>query len=246
MDHKTLLLAGAIVLATHFIGAITGYGSTLLALPLLLWLIGDLKTSVVALLILGTVQPYHIALYTYRDADWRRICRILLLMGIGLPVGIFSMRHLPRDALILVLGVVLLAGGLSRLLPGSQEGGRTPPLPVLDLLLLLGGVIHGAFACGGATLAVYAQYALVRKEVVRGTLCMIWVIVNTLMVAGAFVHGDVSASALRLVVVGLPFLLAGNWLGEHSARRISQLRFTQLLAALLVASGVIMILRVVS
>lgn len=245
MDLSTLFAAGIIVLVTHFVGAITGYGSTLLALPLLLLLVSDLKTCVVALLILGTVQPYHISLYTYRHVDWRQLKHVLLMMGIALPIGALSMRYLPRTALMLMLGITLIAGGLSRIRPNTDKRAAPPPRTVLDILLLMGGVIHGAFACGGATLAIYAQYVLVRKNTVRGTLCMIWVILNTFMLAAAVIGGYVTAPVIRLALFGLPFLLVGNWLGEHSARRISQERFTQLLAALLVASGVITLVRLV-
>lgn len=243
MSPTILLLSGIVILVTHLIGAITAYGSSLLALPILVWLIGDLTTSVVAILLVGTVQSYLIAAFTFRDVDWRELRRVVVWAGIGLPIGVLSMRYLPERLLLLCLAGVLVASGGAWLTPALRRTLR-PSDRVLNALLFCGGIIHGAFACGGATLAIYAQYALVKKERIRGTLCMIWVILNTVVVASAIAHGRLTPRVERLSLTTLPFMLLGCWAGDRAARRMKQDRFSQLMAVVLVAAGVITVLRV--
>ena len=237
----TLAAAGLIIFVTHLISAITGYGSVLLALPLLAWLTGDLNTVVLALLVVGTVQAYHILCLNVRYVQWRELRRMLVWMGIGLPVGYACRQYLPLTPLLAALGVVLVLAGLSRLLPGRE---RSIPRAILTLLLLAGGVIHGAFACGGATLVVYAEQTLKRKEVFRGTLFMAWVVLNTALIAGAVANKSFNTKVGQLALVGLPVVLLGNWLGEAIAKRTRQEVFMRLVAALLVVAGVITIARV--
>lgn len=239
---ETLIAAGGIILVTHFISAITGYGSVLLALPLLAWLVGDLNTAVLALLVVGTLQAYHMMFLNARHVDWRELKRMLIWMGIGLPVGYACRHYLPQRPLLAALGVVLIASGLSRLLPGRHGN---IPRAGLTGLLLIGGVIHGAFVCGGATLVVYAQHTLKRKEIFRGTLFMAWVILNTVLLVSAVVSKSVTVEVGQLTIVGLPLVLIGNWLGEMVAKRTRQELFMKLVAGLLALAGVITILRVV-
>lgn len=243
MSVTVVVLAAVIILATHFIGAVTGYGSTLLALPVLAWLLGDVKTAMVTLLIAGTLQAYQVLFYCRKHVNWVELRRILLWAGIGLPIGYASMRFLPQKSLLLGLGTVLIASGASRLRRNSEEVDGGPPRAVLNGLLFVGGIIHGAFASGGATLAVYAQHALGKKDAIRGTLTMVWVILNTILLANLFSRGQVTEPEKYLVLVSLPFLILGNWLGELTARKLGQRHFMQWMATLLVVAGAITIVR---
>jgi len=237
MGVLVLLFAGGVILCSHFIGAIAAYGSTLLALPALVMVVKDLQTSVVALLLVSVAQSYHIMFYTVRNVDRRELVRILLWAGMGIPIGFTCAHVLPSKPLLAGLGCVLIAGGVSRLIPGSLEA----PKPILRLLLFIGGIIHGAFACGGATIVVYAQHTFKTKEPFRATLCMVWVILNTVLAIIYFAKGMVTPRVWHIVLIGLPFILLGNMLAEHTAHRVDQQRFMQLVAVLLVIGGVFMI-----
>lgn len=241
MSISTLAISAAIILVTHFISAITGYGSVLLALPLLAWAIGDLNTAVLALLLVGTVQAYHVLILNRRHVDWRELRRMLLWAGIGMPVGYLCRHSLPQKPLLIALGSILIVSGLSRLLPGRER--RIPRLG-LDLLLVVGGVIHGAFVCGGTTLVVYAQHTLKSKEAFRATLFMVWVILNTVLIGSAVANRTLTAPVWKLAMVGLPVVLLGNWAGDLIARRTHQAVFMRMVAILLAIAGVITIARV--
>jgi uncharacterized membrane protein YfcA len=243
MQASVLIPAALVILATHSIGAITGYGSSLLALPLLAWVVGDLKTAVIVLLLVGSLQSYQLAFYTFRHVDWRELRRIIIWAGIGLPIGFACMHRLPEKPLLLTLGVVVILSGASRLMASHQTNEQTPPRIACNLLLFSGGIIHGAFACGGATLAIHAQYALIRKETIRGTLSMVWVILNTVMLLNAGAQGMLTTPAVRLALIGIPLVLLGSWFGELVARKIKQQHFVRLMAALLVIAGISTICR---
>ena len=246
MSVGVIVVVCLIIFATHLAGAVAAYGSSLLALPLLVLVIADLDTAVYTLMIVGTVQVYHIVFYTYKDVVWREVRRVVIAAGVGLPFGYLLRERLPQAPLMVFLGAVLIAAGASSLLRRQMLNPKRPPEWALNALLLAGGVIHGAFLTGGVCLVLYARFAFDRKETFRATLCMIWLIMNTGLVLVTICLGNFTAPVVRLSAIALPFLFAGNWLGQRVAVRIRQKRFLQFVCVMLVISGLVMIGRVLA
>lgn len=215
----------------------------MMALPLLIWITGDLQMSVVTLLLMGTVQAYYMSICNYRDTDWHEIKRVLIWIGLGMPIGIYSMRYLPKTALLSILGFILILAGMSKINPDSKLARSVLPKWVLKVLLFVGGIIHGAFVCAGATIAVYTQHALVGKEKTRATLFMLWVIMNTTLIVITALHGAITKPVISLSLVGLPFVIISAWLGDITSKKINQRQFTQLTAVILIVSGISIIVK---
>jgi uncharacterized membrane protein YfcA len=49
------------------------------------------------------------------------------------------------------------------------------------LILVVGGMVHGAFASGGPLVVLYASKTLTDKGSFRATLCLLWTTLNTLL-----------------------------------------------------------------
>ena len=243
MDPTELLLVCLIVFAGHAIGGIAAYGSVLVALPFMVLATNDPDTSVRVLLVFGMTQAALILLRTWRHIDRRALATMLVLAGAGLPAGHYFESVLPERPVLIALGAVVAASGLSRLLFGLRRAptetvSENPVGRVLTrALILLGGVIHGAFGAGGGTLVIYAQRALPRKEAFRGTMCTVWLCLNPVVLAMKGVGGGFGPKVFWWALAGLPFLLAGNWVAQRVAERIDQKRFAQFVALLLVVSG---------
>ena len=229
--------------ATHVLGGVAAFGSTLLALPLLLLLGWDLRAAVALLATVGLVQAVHVSCLTWRGADRRALVRILVVAGLGIPLGFLAAGHLPERGLGVLLGVLLAAAGGSRLVEHCRRTTWRPPGWVLYTLLLAGGVIHGAFASGGATLTIYGRYALRHKAVFRGTLALMWVILNTVVVIGLAFEGRFDRGLAAVLLPAIPVVLLATWCGDRLARRLSQERFVDLVAALLCLAGILTIVR---
>ena len=236
-------LALAIMFTTHFLGGIAAFGSALLALPVLLAVGWELRYAMAVLLLVGSIQSVYMAFLTGRNADWKELARILLLAGLAIPIGFLSAEYLPQRALQIALGAILVGAGASRLVEHWRGSSWQPPRWVLQALLVVGGIIHGAFGTGGATLTVYARYALHAKKAFRGTLPIMWIILNAVVIGGLVLGGDIDRSALVMVVPGVPTILVATWLGHRAAGTLSQERFSDMVALLLCAAGLITILR---
>jgi len=232
-----------ILFLTHAVGAIAAFGSTLLALPLLLLSGWDLTTAVTVLLLGGTAQALLMAVLTGGGADRRALAKILLIAGLGLPVGIVTVAYLPQRPLQAILGVVLVAAGATRLAERLFRREYAPPAWALSLLLFTGGVIHGAFASGGAALTVYGRYVLRGKDAFRGTLSIMWIALNAVVLGGLLLRGRIDRQVLTMSLAGVPVILLATLLGERVARRVPQERFVDLVALILCIAGAITIFR---
>jgi uncharacterized membrane protein YfcA len=233
-----------VIASTHWLGAIAAYGSTLLALPFLVLLLDDLPAAVLVLTVIGTFQAFQVCAHTYRDVDRQQLGRMLGWAGGALPLGVLLVQWLPRRPLFLVLGLVLIAAAVSEFISRRNGGaGRLAP-PWLRALLFAGGIIHGAFGTGGATLVVYAQQVFTRKEVFRATLSAFWTILNpVLLTTLLFRHSPTPAEAF-LIALALPFLFFATWHANRVADRIPQTAFRRLVAVLLLVAGVMTVGRV--
>jgi len=237
-----LLLAAFIIFISSWLGAIGMFGSNLLATPLLLWAGLNLETVILVLLIIGTVASLHMLTLTWRTVNWWQAGYMLLLAGLGLPVGYFAMELLPQPLLLVMLGLICIISGVLHLfrLQTLKKLFSSPKAKIG--LLLAGGVIHGAFACGGAAIVLYAREAFPRKAEFRGTLNAFWIGLNTILALGILWHRpSIPAPAGRLIVVGIPLVIIGNLLGQWVVARTSEERFRDFVAALIVVCGVLII-----
>jgi uncharacterized protein len=226
-----------ILFVTHLLGGVAAFGSTLLALPLMLLIGWDLRPAVALLVIVGLVQALQMTFLTWRGTDRKALARILIVAGIGIPIGFGIAGVLPERGLGIFLGFLLIAAGASRLLERWTRKECLPPPWILNALLLIGGVVHGAFGSGGATLTVYGRYALKDKTVFRGTLAVMWSILNLAVLTGLVMEGSIGRHVILSALPGVPAVLLSTSLGHRVARALSQEQFANAVAVLLCMAG---------
>jgi uncharacterized membrane protein YfcA len=83
------------------------------------------------------------------------------------------------------------------------------------------------------------------KNAFRATLGAFWVLVNTILIVVLFAGRDRVVPVLPILGAAIPLVLVMTYLGNLTAKRLSQNRFAKLVAALLLLAGVVTIARVV-
>lgn len=240
----TLAILAVIVLGAFLVEATLGFGATVVAVAL-----GALVVPIPELL--PAFVPLNIALSTWmlvrwrHQVDWRLLLRrILPLMVLGLPAGLLLFDAGGEALLARVFGgfvVVLSAMELWRMArPGDPFRDLSPV--GAGLLLVAGGVIHGAFATGGPMAVYVAGRRLPDKGAFRATLSTLWLVLNLVLVAGYALTGDLDAEAGRLLLVLLPGLVLGLAAGEWLHGRVDARLFRVLVFALLAVAGVLLLL----
>jgi uncharacterized membrane protein YfcA len=239
----TILLAGLVVLVTHALEAITGFGCTVLALPFVTALFG-LKTGVMVLTVLAWILAVYIAVTKRRDIEWKAFGVIIAFVLAGLPIGMYLFRAVdPAPLRKLLAGFIILASSIQLLAHFAPRlvTGRLPR-PLGFLLLFLGGVVHGMFSSGGPLVVLYASKALPDKGKFRATLCLLWATLNTILIATYIATSAITAETATRTGLMLPFLAAGIVVGEWAHRRVKPGIFKLIVFSMLLVTGIIMIL----
>jgi uncharacterized membrane protein YfcA len=234
-------LLGIVVLITHFLEGITGFGCTVLALPFAILLVG-IHTAVPVLVMLSFLLCLYIVIISRKDIIWKEYLKIVIFVGLGLPIGILSNKYLDEDVLTLILSIFMVIVGSRGLLQAFSKKKNDKQLPkfLTPIILLLGGSFQGAFGSGGPLVVTYAAKALPKKNEFRATLCMLWVTMNIIMIIQNIAVGAVTVEMWKLLLILIPFLIIGALLGDWAHHHIKDSHFSTIVYGVLVASGIVM------
>ena len=236
---------GVIVLLAHFLEGVTGFGCTVIALPFCIALIG-VKTAVPVLTILGWILALYIVIIDRKSIVVEEYFTILGYVILGLPLGIFLFAYLPEAPLKILLGVFMIIVAISGLVKSYWPAVRNLNVDhrlgtiVMNVLLLIGGVIPGAFSSGGPFIVTYATKKLTDKSAFRATLSAIWLTLNSIIITTNLVQGNYGKEVFEILGYMIPFLLAGMILGNIAHKKIDGSTFTKMVYSVLLVSGAFM------
>lgn len=242
MDILTIILFGLVVIITHFLEGITGFGCTVLALPFCTALVG-IKKAVPVLVILAWILALYVIVVDFKSIKWNEFLKIVFFVGLGLPIGMLLFSFFPEDMLKRILGVFMIIVALRGLYICFSNNMRDIWINkyILDFILFLGGIIHGAFGSGGPFVVIYATRALPEKSSFRATLCILWFTLNSIIIFKDISSGIIGLSNLNLLIWAIPFLIVGMILGNIAHHRVKDTIFTRIVYAVLLASGIFML-----
>ena len=238
------ILSALVIFATHTIEGITGFGSSVLALPFLEPTLG-LELTVQLLCILSWSMALYIIIRSWKDILWKEFLFIVLWAGLGMPVGIWMFDRLPSGILCVILGIFMVFVGV-RGVNSSYKSAEQPPTPVkrtllMKALLFAGGIIQGAFGTGGPFIVIYSARALPEKRVFRVTLSLLWFTINSCRLIFWLSDGRLTApESGKALLWAFPVMLAGVVLGDYLHNKVSERNFKIGAYAILVLSGIFM------
>ena len=212
-----------------------GFGTALLAMPLLSMLLGlQIATPLVALVMLTTIA---VLVWSTRQAmDLRAAWQLLLASALGIPVGLLLVRSAPEVALQGILGVVLIGFGSYSLarprLPELRGNAWVVPFG------LAAGILGGAYNTNGPPVVLYGALRHWPPDRLRATLQGYFLPTAVLICAGHAASGLWTWHVLRLYALALPVVLLAIPLGIRLGRHIPADRFGRLLYAALILLGV--------
>lgn len=235
-----LVAAGLVLVVAETIYVLLGFGAGLVAVGALALLLPDLRDVVVLLLLVNLPAELFVVVSSWRDIAWRGVAALMVGIGIGIPIGASLLDSVDPRFLLLVLGCVLVVLGLALLVVPSVRGLRLRRWTVAPVGLL-SGLLTGLFGTGGPPLVVYYQLGGAEKSAFRGNLMAIFLLMTLIRVPSYAGLGLITAERLWSSVLVLPAVLAGAWIGHRIHLRIDQLTFRRLVAAALVALGVLLL-----
>ncbi len=238
MDGNLIWLA-IIVLISYTTQAMSGFGSTILALTLgIHWY--PIEVLLPVLVALDMVVNLYLVTRHYRHISRPHLFRsILPAMGFGLLAGIMAFQYIEGDLLKKLFGslvIVLSMRELYRLLRKRHAQIALSNLTA-KTCIVAAGIVHGIYASGGPLLIYAVSRLNLSKSVFRSTLGAVWLIFSVILTASYLVAGKFTADSMRFILILLPMILIGILLGEWLHHRIDENRFKLFVFAVLFFAG---------
>ena len=235
------LLLCVIVCFAGAVQGLTGFGSLLVAVPLLSLFIA-IKTVIPLGLLLALVINTTLMLQLRRHVDWRVVAPLLLATAPGIPAGVWVLKTLPGWTLTAALGLTCAGFGLYSLLRAPaprKESARGWAW----LAGFLAGCMGGSLGTNGPPIIIFA--AAQPWEPRRAKACMsAYFFVSTVAIVGMHVAtGVVTDEVLRLFATALPDLVVGIGAGMLAFSRLGERGYRRFVLLLVLALGLMLLWR---
>ncbi len=236
----TIIFLSIIAFLAGFIQGLTGFGSVLLSLPLLVLFL-DIKTAIPVTALLGAVLSLSLLIQLRHHVDWGKIYPLCLGAIAGAPVGVWLLNRIDPQWIHWVIGAVLIIHALYSLL-------FHPTVHVMNtgwayLSGFMSGCLGGAISASGPPVIVYTSIQPWSKDQIKVTLQGFFVISGIVIVAFQAIGGLVTGTVLGYFFVSLPLLFIGTWAGSLLYGRLKEESYRQALLLLMAALGLFMILK---
>jgi uncharacterized membrane protein YfcA len=227
--------AAAIVLLAYFIRGIAGFGSGLIAVPLLALFL-PLMFVVPLILLLDFTASLVMGGLDLKRVQWKEVGMLIPFSIIGVVVGTHLLVNLPVMPMLLTLAAFVLVFAVRSLLnmKGEKPVAHWWAIPAA----LTGGTIGGLFGTGGPPYVIYLNHRIHDKSLLRATFSALFFLegatrIITFFSAGLLLEQNVWWTAGE----SLPLMLGALWLGGHVHTGLTHAQMTRLIGILLLVAS---------
>jgi uncharacterized membrane protein YfcA len=240
LSPSALALCAGILLGAYFVRGIVGFGSGLIAIPLLA-LILPLPVAVPAVALTD-----YLASWTQGVGGRRTILRpalwpLLPFMLAGVLGALWLFKTADPGVLTRALGVFVLGYAIYTL--SGLHPGRVARPAWGAPLGGAGALIGTLFGTGGPFYVAYLQLWGPTKAQFRATAAALFLIEGSVRIVGYLAAGIFVREALLLFAGALPLAALGLYAGHRVHTRLPESRFRQLIGLLLIGSGLALLLK---
>ncbi len=235
----TPLLISIIFLLAGFVQGMTGFGSALVAIPLLSLII-DIKSAVPLCILNSMVITTYLSLKMRTHLNTEKILPLCIAAVPGIIVGSTLLKRVSSGLIQSSLGILLIVYSLYNLY--STPHPRNLNRSWSYVAGFMSGAIGAAFSAGGPPTIIYATLNNWKKDTIKATLSGFFLFNSYLIAVFHAVNGLTTIDVFTQFMISAPFVLLGTVLGTICYGKIPRERYLQIIFAFLVLMGIIMII----
>ena len=226
--------AVAVTAAGGMLQGFTGFGATLVMVPLLTFVYGPAESVAVGIG-LSALGSLLLLPEASRDADWRDVGPACLMGFVFVPIGVFLLlatdpgitRRL-MGGLVILVALIMIRGwnykGPRNILTSAAAGSFS-------------GFTAGFFGMGAPGVIIYYLVDGIRAAVQRANVLIVLGVVSTITVVGVAIGGGANWDTLIFgIALTLPFAIP-MWIGARFFRTASNEVYRQVCLWLLIIMG---------
>ena len=227
-----LWIAGCISFAS-FAQSLSGFGFSLIAVPLMTLVVSP-RDAVVVATVIGALSTTSQAFLDRAHVDVAIAKRLTMASFLGMPFGLTAFVLVSETGLRVVLGIVVLVSAVM-LMQGFQLHDEKHRL---DWVLgIVSGFLSTSTSTNGPPLVFVMQARRIDPTVFRATINTVFSLVNIVAVAMFVAAGKVNTNNLSGVLVAIPALFVALRIGYYFRKHITPERFRFLVISLMFLSA---------
>ncbi|MBI3431216.1 MAG: sulfite exporter TauE/SafE family protein [Hydrogenophilales bacterium] len=236
MTVEQIAATAAILLTAYFIRGIAGFGSGLIAVPLLALFL-PLKFVVPLILLLDFTASVVIGGLHFKRVNWGEIGILIPLGMVGVVLGTSLLIKLPSGPMLLALAGFVFVFAVRSVfnIRGDKPISRGWAVPAA----LTGGTVGALFGTGGPPYVIYLTHRIHDKSDLRATFSALFFTDGLTRIVSFLVAGLLLSTKVWIAYfAALPLMLGALYLGGRAHVGLSQVQMTRLVGVLLLVSSV--------
>lgn len=234
-----LSLTVLVLFLATLISSVFGFGSALVAMPLLTLVLG-LPTALPLLGLAGPVASVLVTGTSWSSVQVSASSRLLMGSLLGIPLGVWLVQVLPNQGLVRGLGGLMIAFALYRL---AQIKLPTLTQPVWAYPFgFVAGVLGAAYNTNGPPVVIYGNLSHWPPQKFRATLNSYFFPSGLVILVSHALGGLWTREVFWLFGLSLPGILVAVWLGEQINRRLPVHKFDRWVFALMIGLGLLLLI----
>ncbi len=218
---------------------VTGFGFSLIVMPLLTILVG-LQTAAPLVALQGvTLYVVNLIRY-YRQVNLRESLRLGIAAALGVPIGVWALGSIDASIIKSILGLVLAMYAIYSL--AEPAGLHLPSTRWALPFGFLGGCLAGAYNTPGPMFIFYGALRRWQKEEFRAILQVLFLLTGTLTVISHWLANHLTPHISIWYLYTVPALLIGVRVGSWIDRRVDRERFRILVISMIFILGLSLVL----
>jgi uncharacterized protein len=240
LSYGQWLATLVVVALAYVVRGITGFGSGLIAIPLLLLFL-PLTLAVPLVVVLDYGASAVQGIRDRRQIVWMEIARVLPTAIVGVVLAFWLFRWMDPAQLIKILAVMLIGIAIHQL--RSDSGNRR----VSSLWALptgvFGGMIGTLFGTGGPFYVAYLHGRQLDKVAFRATFSTIFLLDGANRIVSYALSGFLDERFFTTLLWLAPMMAIGILVGRHLHSDISPTTFRRGISMLLILSGAVLLFK---
>lgn len=235
----TELLIIVIVFFSASQQTVTGFGFSLIVMPLITILVG-LQTAAPLVALQGvTLYVVNLIRY-YRQVNLRESLRLGIAAALGVPIGVWALVSIDASIIKSILGLILVVYAIYSLAKpaGLHLQSTRWALP----FGFLGGCLAGAYNTPGPMFVFYGSLRKWQKEEFRAILQVLFLLTGTLTVISHWLANHLTTNISIWYLYTAPALLVGVRVGSWIDRHVNRERFRVLVIIMIFILGLSLVL----
>ncbi|MCI0507535.1 MAG: sulfite exporter TauE/SafE family protein [Gammaproteobacteria bacterium] len=217
MSNELYLIISIVMLA-GFIQGLSGFGSAIIAIPLLTFFL-DIKTTVALVTMLGIIIGLINTRELIQHSQYRRLAPLLASSLCGIPVGVIFITSVQEDAVLLILSILLVSYSLYTM-RGLKIGFFSHP-SFAYIAGFFSGWLGATLSISGPPVILYTTAQNWTAKEKKSVLASYFLLVSILTAIGFYISGMLNDEVMILFGYSVIPLIAGTYLGILAFNKIT-------------------------